>query len=293
LSNGLELSYTEPWLFDYPISFGFDLYKRTHDKDDDVGYGYDETVTGGDIRLGKEISEYWKAGLTYRYDVIEISDVDEDASSALKEEEGTNKISSIDYRLTFDSRDNVFSPTKGNVLSNSIMIAGGPLGGTRDFWKYSGRAEHYIPLFKESVLQLTARVGVADTYSDTETIPIYERFFCGGAYSVRGYRERSIGPVDPASDDPMGGDSMMIGNIEYLYPLISFLKLAVFYDIGNVWEKSSDIGSGGLKAGTGIGFRLKTPIGPIMLDYGIPLDKETGESEKGGGRVHFSMSHGF
>jgi outer membrane protein insertion porin family len=293
LSNGLELSYTEPWLFDYPLSFGFDLYRRTHKRDSDVGYGYDETVTGGDLRLGKEISEYWKTGLTYRHDTIKITNITDDASSELKDEAGSNVISSLDYDLTYDSRDNVFAPSKGDVLSNSMMVAGGPLGGDRDFWKYEGRAEHYIPLFRQSVLQLTGRAGIAETYSDTLKIPIYERFFAGGAYTVRGYRERKIGPVDPLSGDPLGGNSTIIGNIEYLYPLISFLRLAVFYDTGNVWEKTKDIGKGGFKSGTGIGFRLKTPIGPIMLDYGIPLSKETGETKRGGGRFHFSMSHGF
>jgi outer membrane protein insertion porin family len=293
LSNGLELSYTEPWLWDYPISFGFDLYSRTHKRDSDVGYGYDEKVTGGDIRLGKELSEYWKTDLTYRYDQIKITNITEDASSELKDEYGTNVISSVDYGLTYDSRDNIFTPSRGDVFSNSIMIAGGPLAGDKDFWKYSGRGEHYIPLFKESVLEFAGRVSIADTYSDTQKIPIYERFFAGGAYTVRGYRERKIGPVDPSSGDPLGGNSMMIGNVEYTYPLVSFLRLAAFYDVGNVWAKTNDIGSGGFKSGTGVGFRLKTPIGPIMLDYGIPLNKETGESKKGGGRFHFSMSHGF
>ncbi len=293
LSNGLELSFTEPWLFDYPVSFGFDLYKRTHKRESDVGYGYDESVTGGDIRLGKEISEYWKTGLTYRYDTIKITNIAEGASTDLTEEYGTNTVSSVDYGLTYDSRDNVFVPTKGNVFSNSVMLAGGPLSGDKNFWKYSGRGEHYIALFKDSVLQMTGRVGIGDTYSDTVKIPIYERFFAGGAYTVRGYRERKIGPIDPLSSDPLGGNAMVIGNIEYIYPLISFIRLAAFYDVGNVWSKANDIGSGGFKSGVGMGFRLKTPIGPIMLDYGFPLNKETGESKRGGGRLHFSMSHGF
>jgi outer membrane protein insertion porin family len=293
LSNGLELSFTEPWLFDYPISFGFDLYSRSHKRDTDVGYGYDEKVTGGDIRLGKEISEYWREDLTYRYDTIKITNITEAASTSLGEEYGTNSISSANYSLTFDSRDSVFIPTKGNVLGNSIMLAGGPLGGDRDFWKYSGRGEHYTPLFNGSVLQMTGRVGIADTYSDTVKIPIYERFFAGGAYTVRGYKERKIGPVDPASGDPLGGNSMLVGNLEYIYPLVNFMRVAAFYDVGNVWAKTNDIGSGGFKAGVGVGFRLKTPIGPIMLDYGVPLNKASGETSKGKGRFHFSMSHGF
>jgi outer membrane protein insertion porin family len=293
LSNGLELSYTEPWLFDYPVSFGFDLYSRTHKRDTDVGYGYDEKVTGGDIRLGKEISEYWRNDLTYRYDTIKITNITESASSTLEDEFGTNSISSMTYGITFDSRDNVFAPTKGNLLNNSVMLAGGPLGADRDFWKYAVRGEHYIPLFNDSVLQMTGRVGLAQTYSDTVRVPIYERFFAGGAYSIRGYKERTVGPTDPSSGDPVGGNSMLIGNLEYLYPLANFLRVAAFYDVGNVWSKVSDLGSSGFKSGVGVGLRLKTPIGPVMLDYGIPLNKENGENKRGGGRFHFSMSHGF
>jgi outer membrane protein insertion porin family len=86
---------------------------------------------------------------------------------------------------------------------------------------------------------------------------------------------------------------MIIGNIEYTYPLLSFLKLAAFYDTGNVWSEMGKLGSGGFKSGIGFGVRVKTPIGPIMLDYGIPLDKEPGEDTKKGGQFHFSASHGF
>jgi outer membrane protein insertion porin family len=142
-------------------------------------------------------------------------------------------------------------------------------------------------------LELRGRVGIADSYGDSNEIPIYERFFAGGAYTIRGYRERKIGPIDPKSNDPLGGNSMLIGNVEYTYPIFSFLKIAVFFDTGNVWAKTNDIGSGGFKSGTGFGFRIKTPIGPVMLDYGIPFNKEPGEEDKGSGRFYFSMSNTF
>jgi len=148
-------------------------------------------------------------------------------------------------------------------------------------------------LFKRAVVEFKGRIGVADTYEDSSRIPIYERFFAGGAYTVRGYRERKVGPVDSASGDPLGGESLLVGNIEYLYPLVNFMKLALFYDVGNVWARASDLGHGGFKSSFGLGLRLKTPIGPLMLDYGIPLNKESGKDEKDNGRFHFSMSHGF
>jgi len=291
--ENFSLSFTEPWMFDYPISFGFDVYKNSRKRETDIGYGYDEDVTGGDIRFGKEISEYVRADLTYRFDSIDISNISDNATNDLKSEKGTNDISSLKYGLTYDSRNNVFDTTKGDVLSGSLECAGGPFGGDKSYFKFVGRASHYIPLARNSVLEIRGRVGLADTYGNTDKIPIYERFFAGGAYTIRGYRERKVGPNDPVSKDPLGGDAMFVGNLEYTYPLFSFLKTALFYDAGNVWEKSSKIGSGGLKSSVGLGFRIKTPIGPIMLDYGIPFNKEPGEDKKSAGRFHFSMSHGF
>ncbi|MGE5307551.1 MAG: outer membrane protein assembly factor BamA [Deltaproteobacteria bacterium] len=293
VSKAFELSYTEPWLFDYPVSFGFDLYKRTHSRSSDTGYGYDEDVTGGDIRLGKELSEYVRGNFTYRYDTIKISNIDTPASQALLDEQGTNSISSTEYGLSYDTRDNVFNPTKGDFDTTSLQIAGGPFGGTKDFWKSFSRASHYFPLWHGSSLEARGRLGIGKAYGDSERIPIYERFFAGGAYTVRGYRERKVGPIDPFSGDPVGGESLLVGNLEYTYPVLDFFRVAAFYDIGNVWEKAGDIGNGGFKAGTGVGFRLKTPIGPIMLDYGIPLNKEPGSDKVGNGRFHFSMSQSF
>ena len=292
-SSSNELSFTEPWLYDYPVSFGFDVYKRQHKRESDTGYGYDEDVTGGDLRLGKEFSEYLRGDFTYRYDRIKIGNINETASQDLKDEEGTNAISSTEYALTFDDRDNVFNPLRGNVLSGSMQVAGGPFSGDKDFWKFFGRASHFFPCWHNSVLEARARVGIAKPFSDTVKIPIYERFFAGGAYTIRGYRERKVGPVDPLSGDPLGGDALLVGNLEYTYPVLDFLRLAAFFDAGNVWEKAGDLGTSGIKSAYGVGFRLKTPIGPVMLDYGIPLDKESGEETKGKGRFHFSMSHGF
>jgi len=143
-----------------------------------------------------------------------------------------------------------------------------------------------------SVLELSGRVGVADAYGDSAKVPIFERFFAGGAYTIRGYEERSVGPFDPGSFDPTGGESMIVGSLEYTIPVIDFMKLAFFYDFGNVWAKASDIASGGYKSGIGSGVRVKTPIGPINLDYGYPLDDPSNGDGKQG-QFYFSISRGF
>lgn len=303
ISQGYNLSFTNPWIFDYPVSFGFDVYKTTHDRNEDVGYGYDEEVTGGDLRLGRRISDYWSTSITYRHDEIKITDITPNASNDLLQEYGKKVVSSVTPDLTFDNRDNRLAPSRGNIFYNSFEYAGGPFGGDKDYGKYYFRASHYTPLWRKATLEFKLRVGLAKPYGDSDNLPIYERFFAGGATSIRGYDERKVGPVDPVSRDPLGGNSMLIGNLEYTYPLFDFLKVAAFYDIGNVWPKLEDFASsqdfhgvndtGGFKSGFGLGFRIKTPIGPMVLDYGIPLDKESGEEKRKSGKFHFSASHGF
>lgn len=292
VTSGFDLSFTEPWLFDYPISFGFDGYHNEHKRDEDVGYGYDQKITGGDLRLGKELTEFWRASGVYRLDRITISNITANASWDLQQEYGTNYVSSITPGVSFDSRDNIFDTHSGNLLTASMMWAGGPFAGDKDFWKFFGRASHYFPLFRRSTLEIRGRLGMAKPYGDTGSIPIYERFFAGGADTIRGYEERMVGPIDPSSQDPLGGNAMVVGNIEYLYPLFDFLKVAAFYDMGNVWANLGQMGTGNFKSGMGLGIRVKTPVGPIRLDYGIPMNRDPGDDTKGG-RFHFSASNTF
>lgn len=290
--NNQRLSFTEPWIFDYPISGGFDIYRSKRLRESDIGYGYDEERVGGDIRFGKQLSEHLSAGTTYRLENINIDNLEKGASADLAKEVGENTVSSLSFRLTRDTRDSAFNPTKGLLLSGTTQVAGGFLGGDKDFTKFEGKSSYDIPMPFGSVLELRLRGGVVDAFGDSIDVPIFERFFAGGAYSIRGYNERKVGPIDPVTEDPIGGEAMVVGNIEYTIPLVDFIKLAGFFDTGNVWSKVGDFAEGDYKSGMGIGFRVKTPIGPINLDYGFPLNEEPGE-EKKQGKFYFSVSRGF
>jgi outer membrane protein insertion porin family len=293
ITNNFELSFTEPWMFDYPVSFGFDVFKRRHDRDTDVGYGYNEIRTGGDLRLGREFSDYWRADSFYRIEQVKISDIDTSAGTDFLKEEGTNDLNTLGLSATFDSRDNVFEPHKGLVFYNSFECTGGPFGGDKNFTKLWNTSTYYLSMPKDSVTVFQFRAGAANPFKSSSEVPIYERFYAGGADTIRGYRERKVGPIDTITDDPIGGESVLIGNIEYLYPVWKYVKAAAFIDSGNVWSKVDDIGQGGFKTGIGLGVRVRTPFGPFKLDYGFPLNKEPGETRKRSGQIHFSFSKGF
>jgi outer membrane protein insertion porin family len=287
-----ELSFTEPWVFGYPYSFGFDVYRKEFNRSGTSGFFFDQSKTGFDLRLGKEFTEYDKGLLMYKLEEVKISDIPDNSSQALRNELGKNTTSSLALTLTHDERDNIYNPTKGYLVSGTGEIAGGFLGGNRDFTKMYGVASTYFKHFDENVLELKIRGGIADAYGDSDNVPIYERYFAGGANTIRGYRERRIGPRDPGNNDPVGGEAYWIANVEETFPIYpNLIKGALFFDIGNVYETIEDFGEGGTFSGYGAGVRIKTPISPVKLDMGYPLDDIPGEKKRA--RFYFSISQGF
>ncbi|MEW6009487.1 MAG: outer membrane protein assembly factor BamA [Candidatus Omnitrophota bacterium] len=292
ISKNLDLSFTEPWMFDYPVSFGFDVYRRQRNRETDVGYGYDEDRLGGDLRLGREFSDYWRSDTFYRIEKIEIGDIENSASADFKKEEGENNLSTWGLSATFDSRDNIFEPHKGLVFYNSFETTGGPFGGDKNFTKLWNSTSYFFPMPKDAVIMFKVQSGLENPFGDSDEVPIYERFFAGGANTIRGYRERKVGPIDTLTDDPIGGEALFVGNLEYQYPIWKYMRVVGFLDSGNVWRRVEDFASGNFKTGVGFGLRVKTPLGPFKLDYGFPLNVEPGEDKKEG-RFHFSFSRGF
>ncbi|MFH1782047.1 MAG: outer membrane protein assembly factor BamA [Candidatus Omnitrophota bacterium] len=288
------LSWTEPWIFDHPVSFGFDLYATERSRSGSTGYAYDEAKEGVTLRLAKWFNDFLRGDLSYRLESVDISDLSVDASQSLKDEAGKNTISSVFMQLTRDTRDNRFNPSKGLLVSGAFEVAGGAIGGDKDFAKFSDSISRYSTI-GPFVLELKGRSGVVTSFGDSTTVPIYERFFAGGTYTVRGYKERDIGPKD-VSGDPVGGGTMVVGNAELTMSIIENLKGAIFLDAGNVWatpdsKPKEGMLTRGIKVGTGVGVRIKTPIGPVKLDYGFPMNPDDNQEDTG--RFHFSMSRGF
>ncbi len=287
-----ELSFTEPWVFGYPYSFGFDVFRKEINRSGTSGYIFDQSKTGFDLRLGKEFTEYDRGLLMYKLEEVEISAVPGNSSQGLKDEVGKNTTSSLALTLTHDERDNVYNPTKGVMISGTGEVAGGFFGGDKDFTKLYGVASTNHKNFGENVLELKIRAGIADAFGDATKVPIYERYFLGGGGTIRGYRERRLGPRDPGNNDPVGGEAYWTGNVEETFPIYpNLIKGAVFFDAGSLYEAIEDFGSGRVFTGVGAGLRIKTPIGPIKLDMGYPLDSVEGEKQKV--RFYFSISQGF
>ncbi len=309
-----ELSFTEPWLFGYPLSGGFDLYRR----DRSWSY-YNETRKGFDLRLRRHIFGVVQGGLTYRLEQVGIHNVDQDAFIEIKDEEGESWVSSITASLTGDTRDSFLVPTRGMRNNLSCELAGGPFGGDQDFVKTSYDFSVYQELFWEKwVLAFKFRAGTISTYGDTEVMPVYDRFYLGGGNTIRGFRYREVGPYYQDEDgdyQPIGGNSMLMGTVEFTFPIIGgeigSVRGALFLDAGNLWVDSTweDNGIGypetassriftrdwfdTINSSAGFGLRLYLPIGPIKLDYGYPLRTGPDGWNDSGGRFHFNIGYEF
>jgi len=282
-STRFTTSFTEPWLFDIPLSAGFDLYNWNRDYDT-----YDKDSLGGAVRFGYPVFDYTRLYLTYRYDVGDIKNITEDAAKEVKELEGENITSSIAATLRYDSRDKVFSPTEGGSHSFSIEYAG--IGGDIAFTKYTGELGQYFPLFWGTVGFLHAKGGYVRENSGG-ILPDYEKFYMGGINSLRGFDWRDISLRDE-DDIRVGGYKYVQFNVEYLFPLIKEAGITgvLFFDTGNVFGKSEDIQWDELRESAGAGIRWYSPMGPIRIEYGFILDRLENEDN---GRWEFAMGNTF
>jgi Outer membrane protein/protective antigen OMA87 len=193
--------------------------------------------------------------------------------------------------LLHDTRDNPFLPTKGNRTSIFGSVSGGALGLDTDIYQLGLRSNQYFPLWLGHVLSFRGRGEVVDSYGDTETVPLTDRLFLGGGRTLRGFDYRDVGPKAIRKSEydsgvwsgfyrPVGGRSMAMANVEYTIPVVSSVRIALFFDIGNVWWESYDFHLDDLAMSTGAGLRLDLPGFPIKIDYGWVMRKDDSLTDK-------------
>ena len=275
------LSFTEPWLFDRPLSAGFDLFNLNRQYDE-----YDYASLGGGLRMSHPFAEYWRWHTGYRLTRDEISDVADTAGEDLKEQEGAQLTSLISGSLIRDSRDNILAPTRGGHTILTLDFAG--LGGDSQFIKTIASTSYFQPIWLNHILSGRIEVGAGWGWGGEE-LPLFERFYLGGPNTFRGVKFRQISPVDE-DGNRIGGTSNVLGNVEYIIPLFFGFRVAAFFDIGNVYGFGTSFDPTDTRKAAGGGIRWASPFGPIRIDYGVLLDRKRGEDF---GALHFSVGSPF
>lgn len=311
------LGFTEPWFLGQRLRLDTELFYR------ELNYfsrNWTQTQYGARLGLTKQLPFNLVGGVSYTIENIDI-DFDEAyrtqfPNSVLLQEEGDRWVSRMGFTLAHDTRNNVTLADSGHRIELAPEIVGGVLGGDVDFYKLELRAAQYWSpvryfdetsfwrdVFKGHILELVGRAGVVEAYGDGDRgnqnrVPLFDRFYLGGLYSLRGFDFRDVGPREELTGEPTGGSTFWFASAEYSIPLIERLRFAVFYDAGMVYPDAYSFDpqtfadgstTGSYNDNFGFGIRLNLPIGPLRLDYGFPLTKDKYAS--GSGRFQFGVGY--
>jgi len=275
-----EVLYTDPWLFDTDYELRLRLYGVS-----ETLKGYAKNEIGFQPSISRLLTEAWQvSGFAIGKNVL-INNVDIRPTSLVGLE--NYSVFSIGISQTLDFRNNPVLPTKGVLFSTSFDVAPNGVGEVA-FARGSANFSWYIPVTAKSTLALGARAGVISPLNSGE-IPIAERFFSGGATTVRSFSELTLGPRDRGGY-PLGGQARTVFNAEYTFPIYGDLYGAVFVDAGNVIADASDFGIEEMRYAIGGGLRYNLPIGAVRFDYGLNPFPRQGEAQ---GAFHFAIGVAF
>jgi len=288
-SSEVVLSFEEPWLFQKQLALGFSIFRTSSDYNSSY---YSQIETGGEVYLRKRLFELVEGKLSYTYQIIDIKDVSSSASSYIRDLEGSNTVSKVGFQLLRDTRDKIINTTSGNRVEINTDVAGGPLGGSDNFYRLEFRGSQFFPLFETQaqVLSLIARAGVVQNFGASDRLAYYNAFYLGGPYTLRGYEYREVGPRDDFGE-PIGGKSYGFFSAEYSIDIVSPIRFAIFYDAGFVNKGAYDFNPVTYNDNFGFGLRLFVAGAPLSLDFGIPI---TGDAQnKKGNQFNFSFGTRF
>lgn len=286
----VDVEFKEPWFLEQRLSLGYNLFYHNATYLSDY---YNERNYGASVSLSRAFGQFWSGSISYTLQQFDLYDFASNSSSQLLMEQGIRSDSSITLGMSYDTRDSVLLSRRGMRADFSAQFAGGPLLGQTNIYKFQASAQKYILLPYDLILTVAGSTGVADSFGDSQNVPLFDRFFIGGSRSVRGFGNRDIGPID-SNNEPLGGDTMAYSNLELTFPIMDRVRGAVFNDMGfldaRAFHYSDAIQE--LNMAAGLGLRLNLPIGPLRLDYGIPY-KDQGYNHSNTGKFSFDVGYQF
>ena len=280
-SSVYQISFSEPYLFDRPITAGADLFSRKIDYLTGANViGYSEVRSGLNLTAGRALFQFSRAFLTYGYEVIDtavgsdlLEELDEQASVGVPVfnpflDPGRHIESRITPSFVHNTVDNPFTPRQGRQLTLSLPVAGGLLGGTTSYIKPEAEAILYFPHTRRTALGVRLNGGFVRPYGETSVLPYYLRYFLGGEYQIRGVDIRSVGPAGQGNR-AIGGDKFVLFNAEYYFDLFGPVRTLLFHDAGQAFAENERIDLKQLRTSSGVEVRVVVPMlnVPFRLIY--------------------------
>jgi outer membrane protein insertion porin family len=287
-----QLAFTEPFLFDRNITAGFDVYKRALQY---IGY-YTQKSTGGNLMMGFPVADFSRIFVSYAYEGIKITDLNEafiDPTCILAEQGcssvslnnlssispealeslrrnpfifdsllvgagGRRTVSKIVPQFVHNTVDNPIFPNTGQRLTAAIDLA--MLGGNTQFYKPRIEGIRFWRHTSRTSFGIRGQYEFIAPVGDTKVLPIFERLFLGGEYSVRGFDIRSIGPADPFTGLVIGGNKSLLFNAEYMFTIVPQVRVIAFYDAGQVANDGQSFALDLFRTSTGAEVRFFMPV---------------------------------
>ncbi|MDZ7372962.1 MAG: outer membrane protein assembly factor BamA [candidate division KSB1 bacterium] len=276
-----ELAYSDPWAFGMPLRLDGNGYYEHHNEE-----SYEAVLSGLRLTLGTQSRRRHVIRLTLREEAVRWLKLLGQPPGNVR----AKNTRSLGASYAFDVRDDLFNPSKGTyfLVQGELAGLGGP--GTNQFGRLLVEWRRYRPWERSVHLSSAVRFGWVQEYGLSTEVPIQERFFAGGAKSVRGFGERQLGPTT-ADGIPLGGRvSLIVNLVEARFPIWKNLGGAVFVDAGNVWADRRSFSPDRLRWAAGAGLRVSSPIGVLRLDFGLRLDRRPGEPA---GAILLDMGQAF
>ena len=284
-AKNYQLAFSEPFLFDRPMTAGADLFIREIDY---IGL-YTQKSRGGNLVYGFQVADFARMFINYSFERVQVTDLNPAftdprvlqgnpllADSLLSAQGGHRTISKIGPSYVFNTVDSPIFPTQGARYTASVDIAG--LGGNTKFINPRGEIIRYWAQTHRTSLGFRVAAEYIRPIGSTTVLPIFEKIFQGGEYSIRGFDLRTIGPRDPVSGVVIGGNKSLLGNVEYLINIAGPVRLVLFADAGQVRDTGERFGVEGKPlhpAGPDAGDpdhhrSVREHVGPWRLESAVP-----------------------
>jgi len=290
------LNYVEPWLLNYRMPLTLAILYEPRNKNPLINKFFDRI--SGESSLARELNKYTNVKLSARVEFVNIHDVSA-ADQEYFRQEGDNSIRrQLSVYGQRDTRNNILIPQKGSYSYLSIDYVGNYLGGDFSFVKGEFYWSRFNNLFGDNIIASRFRIGLLEELGDGSGSSADDRFTLGGANTVRGYSENSLGPKWTETDNvapdliglPKGGKLMLLSNLEIRRSLFWRFGGAAFTDIGNVSYNVKDFKLNKIESSAGFGLHFFTPIGPIRFDWAFRVKKQL---DLGDGGWHLTILYAF
>lgn len=282
-----DLGFTEPWIFDMPVSAGFNIYKLEREFE-----YYERNAIGLTLRSAyRQLWDYTTIGVEINFEDFEVEQAEKMYTNVT---EGDFFTASIKPYISYDSRNHYFLPTEGVFSKVSAQYAGEFMGGDIDYTRYVAEGGFWMPLFWKFTGGFHMEGGYLDDRTNGQIDIDWERFYLGGINSVRGFDKYDINTREPGQTILRGGEKYIQFNAELIFPLQEEQGVAgvLFYDRGDVYRTSESIDLAKQYSSAGFELRWNSPMGPIRLAYGIVVEGQD-EYQTGDGQFDFSIGAFF